>query len=94
MRSLSILCALAGVLWAGTALAQDACLTDKPGEGPTEFEYAAQASVDAGRNAQLGLQAFGDLGTTHHLGGRQPHFRHRGLRAICPGFWGFRCANC
>ncbi len=49
-------------------------LTDKPGEGPTEFEYAAQATIDAGRNVQLGLQAFGDLGTTHHLGGSQPHY--------------------
>ncbi|HEX7947260.1 MAG TPA: hypothetical protein VF495_21525, partial [Phenylobacterium sp.] len=34
-------------------------LTDKPGEGPTEFEYAAQATIDVGRSVQLGLQAFG-----------------------------------
>jgi len=49
-------------------------LTDRPGEGATEFEYAAQVTMDAGRNTQFGLQAFGDLGTTHHLGGRQPHY--------------------
>lgn len=49
-------------------------LSDRPGEHDTEFAYAAQATWDVGRNLRLGGQAFGDLGTDHVLGGRQPHY--------------------
>jgi hypothetical protein len=49
-------------------------LTDKPGEGATEFAYAAEATWRAAYRLRLGAQAFGDIGTTHHLGGRQPHY--------------------
>jgi hypothetical protein len=49
-------------------------LTDRDGEGATEFGYAAQATVRAARGLKLGAQAFGDLGTNRAFGGRQPHF--------------------
>jgi hypothetical protein len=49
-------------------------LTDKPGEGATEFGYAAQGTVETAPGLRIGLQAFGDVGTSHHLGGRQPHY--------------------
>lgn len=49
-------------------------LTDKPGEGATEFGYAAEATWRAAYRLRLGAQAFGDIGTTHHLGGSQPHY--------------------
>lgn len=49
-------------------------LTDREGEGATEFGYAAQATVDVGRQVQVGLQAFGDAGTNRAFGGRQDHY--------------------
>jgi hypothetical protein len=49
-------------------------LTDRPGEGDTDLGYAAQATVDATRGLKLGAQAFGALGTTGSLGGRQGHY--------------------
>lgn len=49
-------------------------LTNKSDEAIASFGYAAQATVDAGRNLQLGLQAFGDLGDEDRLGGRQSHY--------------------
>jgi hypothetical protein len=49
-------------------------LTNKSEDDETEFEYAAQVTVDAGRNFQVGVQAFGDLGTNKSFGGRQPHY--------------------
>jgi hypothetical protein len=55
-------------------LIADRALTDKPGEDDTEFGYAAQGTVDAAPNIQVGLQAFGDLGTNRSLGGRQSRY--------------------
>jgi len=49
-------------------------LTGRQGEGAMEFGYAAQGLVDAGRGWQVGLQAFGDLGTNRAFGGRQGHY--------------------
>jgi len=49
-------------------------LTDKRDERETEFEYAAQTTVDVGRNVRLGAQAFGELGTDRSFGGRQAHY--------------------
>lgn len=49
-------------------------LTNKADERETEFGYAAQSTFDAGHNLQLGVQAFGDLGTSRSFGGRQGHF--------------------
>jgi hypothetical protein len=49
-------------------------LTNKSDEDATEFGYAAQVTFDAGANVQLGGQAFGDLGTDEHFGGRQAHY--------------------
>lgn len=49
-------------------------LTNREGEGATEFGYAAQATVDAGHNLHAGLQAFGDAGTNRSFGGRQDHY--------------------
>jgi hypothetical protein len=49
-------------------------LTNRPGDGAIEFGYAAQGTVDAGHKLQVGLQAFGDLGTNRSPGGRQAHF--------------------
>ena len=49
-------------------------LTDRPGEGATAFGYAAQSTLDAGRNLRLGVQAFGDLGSSRSFGGHQSHF--------------------
>lgn len=49
-------------------------LTDRPGEGDTEFGYAAQGTWDVGHNIRLGGQAFGDLGTDHSFGGRHGHY--------------------
>jgi hypothetical protein len=55
-------------------LIADKPLTDRPGEGDTEFGYAAQGTWDVGRHLQLGGQAFGGLGTDRSLGGRQAHY--------------------
>ena len=49
-------------------------LTDRSDDNDTEFGYAAQVTVDAPHNTQLGVQAFGDLGTDQRFGGRQPHY--------------------
>jgi len=49
-------------------------LTNKAGEDDTEFGYAAQGTVEAGRGLNVGLQAFGELGTDKSLGGRQAHY--------------------
>ncbi len=40
----------------------------------TEFEYGLQATAEAARGLNLGVQALGDLGTTHRFGGRQEHY--------------------
>ncbi len=40
----------------------------------TEFSYAASATWQTVGNLRLGAEAFGDLGTDHHLGGRQAHY--------------------
>ena len=55
-------------------LIAEQALTNRPGQGKIEFGYAAQGVVDAGRNVQLGLQAFGDLGTRRSFAGRQAHY--------------------
>jgi hypothetical protein len=49
-------------------------LTNREGEGAMEFGYAAQATVDAGHQVQVGVQAFGDAGTNRSFGGRQDHY--------------------
>lgn len=49
-------------------------LTDRSDDDATTFGYAAQVTVDTPRNTQVGLQAFGDLGTDEHFGGRQSHY--------------------
>lgn len=49
-------------------------LTNKPGEGATEFAYAAEATWRAAYRLRLGAQAFGDLGTSHRIGGNLPHY--------------------
>ena len=49
-------------------------LTDKPGEGPVELGYAAQATWRVADGLRIGGQAFGDLGTPRHFGGRQAHY--------------------
>lgn len=55
-------------------LIADRPLTDKPDDQVTEFGYAAQTTFDAGHNVQVGLQAFGDLGTDRSFGGRRAHY--------------------
>jgi hypothetical protein len=52
----------------------DKPLTDRPGEDDTGFGYAAQGTLDVGGNLRLGVQAFGDLGTDRHFGGRHAHY--------------------
>ena len=52
----------------------DKALTDKPGEGPVELGYAAQATWLVANRLRVGAQAFGDLGTPRHFGGRQAHY--------------------
>ena len=49
-------------------------LTDKANDRLSTFGYAAQSTVDAGRNVRLGVQAFGALGTNRNPGGRQGHY--------------------
>ena len=49
-------------------------LTDRPGEGDTEFGYAAQVTWDVGGNLRLGGQAFGGLGSDRSFGGQQAHY--------------------
>ena len=43
-------------------------LTDKDGEGDMEFGYAAQASVEAMDDVELGVQAIGGLGSNRDFG--------------------------
>lgn len=49
-------------------------LTNREDEGATQFGYAAQSTAAVGRGVQLGVQAFGDLGSNRSFGGRQAHF--------------------
>lgn len=49
-------------------------LTDRDGEGATEFSYAASATWETAPKLRLGLEAFGDLGTSRAFGGRQAHY--------------------
>jgi hypothetical protein len=49
-------------------------LSDKHDENATEFGYAAQATVEAAPKLQVGVQAFGDLGTGRSFGGAQSHY--------------------
>ena len=49
-------------------------LTDKPGEDVTQFGYAAQTTWETGHDVQLGVQAFGELGTGDSLGGHRRHY--------------------
>ena len=49
-------------------------LTDRTGEGETDFGYAAQGTWDIGHNIRLGGQAFGDLGSDRSFGGRRGHY--------------------
>ena len=49
-------------------------LTNRPGQDDTAFGYAAQGTIDVNPRVQIGLQAFGDLGTNRNLGGRQSHY--------------------
>ena len=55
-------------------LVAEQAFTDRDGEGAMEFGYAAQATVEPAPHLQVGLQAFGDLGTSRGLGGRQGHW--------------------
>ncbi|HSR00481.1 MAG TPA: hypothetical protein VLM36_11270 [Sphingomicrobium sp.] len=52
-------------------------IADKPlgSSEPIELGYAALADwAVVGDEVRFGLEAFGDMGTTEHLGGRQEHF--------------------
>jgi hypothetical protein len=49
-------------------------LTERPGEGATQFGYAAQATLEVRQDLEAGVQAFGALGTSRSPGGRQEHF--------------------
>lgn len=49
-------------------------LTDRPGEDQTDLGYATQATWEVADHLRLGGQAFGNLGTDHNSGGRQPHY--------------------
>lgn len=49
-------------------------LTDRPGQKASTFGYAAQGTVDAAPGLKLGLQAFGELGSSDRLGGRLGHY--------------------
>lgn len=49
-------------------------LTDRDGEGATDFAYAAEATLPVRDSLRMGLQAFGDLGTSRSFGGSQAHF--------------------
>lgn len=55
-------------------LIADRALTNRPGEDDTEFGYAAQGTFEVRPDAQLGIQAFGDLGTNRSFGGRRGHY--------------------
>ena len=49
-------------------------LTRKSDERETDFGYAAESTLAASPSLRLGLQAFGDLGTSVSFGGRQAHY--------------------
>jgi hypothetical protein len=49
-------------------------LTDKVDEREAEFGYAVQSTVAATPSLRVGLQAFGNLGSSRILGGRQGHY--------------------
>ncbi len=55
-------------------LIADKPLSDKHDENATRFGYAAQATVEAAPRLQLGVQAFGDLGTDRSFGGSQSQY--------------------
>jgi hypothetical protein len=48
--------------------------TSRPDDKVTEFGYAASATWEASPGLRLGAEAFGDVGTNHRLGGRNPHY--------------------
>ena len=45
--------------------------TNRPGEGETQFGYAAAATWEVAPKLRTGLEAFGDLGTSSAFGGRR-----------------------
>lgn len=49
-------------------------LTNKSDQQVTAFGYAVESTVAASPSVRLGLQAFGDLGTSDSFGGRRPHY--------------------
>lgn len=49
-------------------------LTDRDGDGATEFGYAASATWETAPKLRVGIEAFGDFGTNRSFGGRQPHY--------------------
>lgn len=49
-------------------------LTDRDGDGATEFGYAASATWETAPRLRLGVEAFGDFGTNRSFGGRQAHY--------------------
>jgi len=49
-------------------------LTDRDGAGATEFSYAASATWETAPKLRVGVEAFGDLGTSRSFGGRQAHY--------------------
>jgi hypothetical protein len=55
-------------------LIADKPLSNKHDENATEFGYAAQGTVEAAPHLQVGLQAFGELGTDRSFGGPQSHY--------------------
>ncbi|HEV2533474.1 hypothetical protein [Phenylobacterium sp.] len=62
-------------------------LTRRDGEGAAQLGYAAQGTLDAGHGVQVGVQAFGALGTNRAPGGSQAHFLGPMVR------WEFRPAG-
>jgi hypothetical protein len=48
--------------------------TSRPDEKVTEFGYAASTTWEFTPGLRAGVEAFGDLGTNHLLGGRNPHY--------------------
>jgi len=49
-------------------------LTNKPGEGATQFGYAAEATLPVRDKLRLGVQAFGDLASTRSFDEGPGHF--------------------
>ena len=48
--------------------------TSRPGENVTQFGYAASATWELIPGLRAGAEAFGNLGTNHLVGGRNPHY--------------------